>query len=140
MDCRSGTCLYWAEEEAGRRGAGLPAMGQRCPLPSAAVWGCSTPHPWSCLVGEFTRLLHPLAAPASTCCSCCPPLGSAWLCLLPGSQPRSPPQTLRSESSSHPFQPIQVVVSLLCPCRHRAFRFVYYWLYLGNIPTHSVNF
>lgn len=34
-------------EAAGRRGAGLPTSGQRCPLPSAAVWDCSMPHPWS---------------------------------------------------------------------------------------------
>ena len=69
-------------EEAGRRGAGLLARGQRCPLPSAAVWGCSTPHPWSCLVGEFTRLLRPLAAPAAhrwgaPGCASCPAHGLA---------------------------------------------------------------
>ena len=65
--------------EAGRTGAGLPARGQRCALPSAAVWGCSTPHPWSCLVGEFTRLLRPPATAACRWgmpgCASCPAHG-----------------------------------------------------------------
>ena len=113
------------------------ASGAHCPPQLCGAAPRPTPGPASLM--SLRGSCCPLAVPAARrwgvpSCASCPAHGptphlrpsAMSLALIPFSL---------SKWLSSPSFP-----ALLCPCRHRAFHFVYYWLYLGNIPTHSVNF